>query len=90
MNRNITMLVFSLQNFVGLSVSDGYIATGSETNEVTGNNLAYHMLVGSSPQLYCDDKWRLVAFTSSWKTQLSKTFSNVKENIFNSLFSIRN
>lgn len=23
-----------LQNFVGLSVSDGYIATGSETNEV--------------------------------------------------------
>jgi hypothetical protein len=22
------------QNFVGLSVSDGYIATGSETNEV--------------------------------------------------------
>lgn len=25
---------FMLQNFVGLSVSDGYIATGSETNEV--------------------------------------------------------
>lgn len=23
------------QNFVGLSVSDGYVATGSETNEVS-------------------------------------------------------
>lgn len=29
-----------LQNFVGLSVSDGYIATGSETNEVC----IFHML----------------------------------------------
>lgn len=26
--------MFILQNFVGLSVADGYIATGSETNEV--------------------------------------------------------
>lgn len=30
------MLTMFLQNFVGLSVSDGYIATGSETNEVKG------------------------------------------------------
>lgn len=26
--------VYLFQNFVGLSVSEGYIATGSETNEV--------------------------------------------------------
>lgn len=27
--------ILAFQNFVGLSVSDGYIATGSETNEVS-------------------------------------------------------
>jgi hypothetical protein len=32
-----------LQNFVGLSVSDGYIATGSETNEVL--HLSYWLLI---------------------------------------------
>ncbi|RZC08971.1 Protein SPA1-RELATED 4, partial [Glycine soja] len=33
----------SLQNFVGLSVSDGYIATGSETNEVFIYHKAFPM-----------------------------------------------
>lgn len=33
----LMLFFFVFQNFVGLSVSDGYIATGSETNEVKLN-----------------------------------------------------
>ena len=37
------MVVFySMQNFVGLSVMDGYIACGSETNEVS---VTYFLLI---------------------------------------------
>lgn len=33
--RHLMVDIVLLQNFVGLSVSEGYIATGSETNEVS-------------------------------------------------------
>lgn len=47
-------MLLLLQNFVGLSVSDGYIACGSETNEV---------ILTSNPRLsYCQLKITVVGF----------------------------
>lgn len=40
------------QNFVGLSVSDGYIACGSETNEVNLFNYNFKMTLYYSFQVY--------------------------------------
>lgn len=39
----LNLVLLLLQNFVGLSVSDGYITCGSETNEVvlTSSHLSY-------------------------------------------------
>ena len=54
-----------LQNFVGLSVSDGYIATGSETNEVFHMSISFSFSVNfcSTTEVKCS-VWIRCSYTT--------------------------